>query len=185
MIQELNEEKSKNKRLEEELKKTKDESQIQLNELNILRTNIQNLQNENNNLKIMLSNANQFNQLNQLNLQNNQINNINEINNLKQIIEKKDKEINELKLKIPKHNVNMNDIMIINFLSTDQVIRCGIPCLAEDTFAEIEEKLYQQFEEYRNTNNTLLFKGNQILRFKKVKENKIQNGDTIQVVKQE
>ena len=44
MIQELNEEKSKNKRLEEELKKTKDESQIQLNELNILRTNIQNLQ---------------------------------------------------------------------------------------------------------------------------------------------
>ncbi len=185
MIQELNEEKSKNKRLEEELKKTKDESQIQLNELNILRTNIQNLQNENNNLKIMLSNANQFNQLNQLNLQNNQINNINEINNLKQIIEKKDKEINELKLKIPKHNVNMNDIMVINFLSTDQVIRCGIPCLAEDTFAEIEEKLYQQFEEYRNTNNTLLFKGNQILRFKKVKENKIQNGDTIQVVKQE
>ena len=87
---------------------------------------------------------------------------INEINNLKQIIIQKDKEINELKLKIPKHNVNMNDIMVINFLSTDQVIRCGIPCLPDDTFAEIEEKLYQQFGEYRNTNNTLINENNNL-----------------------
>ena len=108
----------------------------------------------------------------------NQSNQINEINNLKQIISQKDNEIKELKLKLKK-NVDMNDIMVINFLSTDQNIRCGIPCLADDTIAEVEEKLYQQFNEFRNTNNILLFGGNIILRFKKVRENNLHDGDTI------
>ena len=62
---------------------------------------------------------------------------MNEINNLKQIIVQKDKEINELKSKIPKRNVNMDDIMVINFLSTDQNIRCGISCLADDTISDV------------------------------------------------
>jgi len=126
----------------------------------------------------MLSNANQFNQINQLNMQNNQMN-IYEINNLRQIIFQKDKEINELKLKIPKEYVNIKNIMVINFLSTDQNIRCGISCLSDDTFAEVEEKLYKKYHEFRNTNNILLFKGNIILRFKKVRENNIHDGDTI------
>ena len=111
--------------------------------------------------------------------------NINEINNLKQIIIQKDKEINELKSKIPKRNVNMDEIMVINFLSTDQNIRCGISCLADDTFAEVEEKLYKKFDKFRDTNNVLLFGGNTIFRFKKVKENNLHDGDTIQIVKPE
>ena len=171
-MQELNNEKLKTKRLEEEIKRLKNTSQNQINELNKLRNDIHKLQNENQNLKNLISNANQLNQFN-------------EINKLKEIINEKDKEINELKLELPKSNVRMKDIIVINFLSTDQFIRCGIPCLADDTFAEVEEKLYQQFDEFRNTNNVLLFKGNQILRFKKVKENNIHNGDTIQIVKPE
>ena len=110
--------------------------------------------------------------------------NINEIYNLKQTIIQKDKEIKELKSKLPKHNLSMNDIIVINFLSTDQNIRCGIPCLADDTIAEVEEKLYQQFNEFRNTNNILLSRGDTILRFKKVKENNIHNGDTILIQSQ-
>ena len=110
--------------------------------------------------------------------------NINEINNLKQIIIQKDKEINELKSKIPKRNVNMDDIIVINFLSTDQNIRCGISCLADDTFAEVEEKLYKKFDQFRDTNNVLLFGGNIILRFKKVKENNLHDGDTILIQSQ-
>ena len=114
-------------------------------------------------------------------MQNNQIN-INEINKLFQTINQKDNQIRELQLKfqkIEKKNVSMSDIMVVNFVSMDQSIRTGIPCLAEETFAEVEEKLYQIYEEYRNTNNILLFKGNTILRFKKIKENKIKNGDTV------
>ena len=176
MSQQLNEEKLNNKKLKEEIQRLKDINNNLNNELNTLKNNIQNLKNENNNLKSLLSNTNQFNQFNQIN--------INEINNLKQIISQKDNEIKELKLKLKK-NVDMNDIMVINFLSTDQFIRCGIPCLPDDTFADVEEKLYQQFNEYRDTNNILLFKGRIILRFKKVRENNIRNGDTIQVIKPE
>ena len=184
IIQELNNEKNKNKILEDEIKRLKITSQNQLNELNILRNKIQNLQNENNNLKNenqglknIVSNVNQFNQFNQINM--------NEINKLKEIINQKDKEINELRLKSSYNKVYMKDIMVINFISTDQFIRCGIPCLPDDTFAEVEEKLYQQFNEFRNSNNILLCRGNQILRFKKVRENNIHNGDTVQVVQPE
>jgi len=167
LLQQLNNEKLKNKKLEDEIQRLK-------NKLNELKNNNNNLINENNNLKLKLGNSNQLNQMNQFNQMN-----INEINNLRQIIIQKDKEINELKLKIPNEYVKMKNIMVINFLSTDQNIRCGIPCLADDTIAEVEEKLYQQFNEFRNTNNILLSGGNIILRFKKVRENNIHNGDTI------
>ena len=124
---------------------------------------------------------NQINmQNNQINIQNNQIY-INEINRLKQTI-------NDLQLKLQKTDktkIYMKDIMVINFLTADQTIRAGIPCLAEDTFAEVEEKLYQIYNEYRNTNNVFLFKGNTILRFKKIRENNIKNNDTIQLIKPE
>ena len=70
----------------------------------------------------------------------------------------------------------MNDIMVINFLSTDQNIRCGIPCLADDTFAEVEEKLYKKFPEYRETNNNFIANGEPVLRFKTIAQNKIGNG---------
>ena len=171
-MQELNNEKLKTKRLEEEIKTLKNTSQNQINELNKLRNDIQNLQNENQNLKNLLSNDNQLNQFN-------------EINKLKEIINEKDKEINELKLKLPKSNLSMKDIIVINFLSKDQFIRCDIPCLADDTFAEVEEKLYQKFDEFRNTNNIFFSQGNTILRFKKIKENNIKDGDTILFDKQE
>ena len=167
ILQQLNNEKLKNKKLEDEIQRLK-------NKLNELKNNNNNLINENNNLKLKLGNSNQLNQINQFNQMN-----IKEINNLRQIIIQKDKEINELKSKLPNNKVYMNDIMVINFLSTDQNIRCGIPCLADDTIAEVEEKLYQQFNEFRNTNNILLSGGNIILRFKKVRENNIHNGDTI------
>ena len=164
LLQQLNNEKLKNKKLEEEIQR------LQIKNINLKSEN-NNLKNENNNLKQSLANLNQLNQINQMN--------INEIYNFKQIIIQKDKEINELKIKLQKSKVYMNDIIVINFLSSDQKIRCGIPCLADDTIAEVEEKLYQQFNEFRNTNNILLFGGNIILRFKKVRENNIHNGDTI------
>ena len=172
ILQQLNNEKLKNKKLEDEIQRLK-------NKLNELKNNNNILINENNNLKLKLGNSNQLNQMNQFNQMN-----INEINNLRQIIIQKDKEINELKLKIPNEYVKMKNIMVINFLSTDQNIRCGISCLADDTFAEVEEKLYKKFDKFRDTNNVLLFGGNFILRFKKVRENNLHDGDTILIQSQ-
>ena len=41
---------------------------------------------------------------------------------------------------------------------------------------EIEEKLYKQYPQYRETNNTFIANGTQVLRFKTIEQNKIGNG---------
>ena len=48
--------------------------------------------------------------------------------------------------------------------------------------SEVEEKLYQRYEEYRETNNNFITKGKIILRFKKICENNIQDGDKIELI---
>ena len=118
---------------------------------------------------------------NKLNNSNNIINNLNnEINNYKNIISKKDLELNNIKSQlnnnIPNNNVNFNDIMCVNFISSDQNVHFSVPCLKTNTFAEIEEKLYKQYPQYRETNNNFLANGTQVLRFKTIAENNIGNG---------
>ena len=118
---------------------------------------------------------------NKLNNYNNIINNLNkDINN--NIISKKDIELNNYKSQlnnnnnIPNNNVNFNEIMCVNFISSDQIVHYAATCLKTNTFAEVEEKLYKQYPQYRETNNTFLANGMQVLRFKTIDENKIGNG---------
>ena len=118
---------------------------------------------------------------NKLNNSNNIINNLNnEINNYNNIISKKDLELNNIKSQlnnnIPNKNVNFDDIMCVNFISSDQKVHFAISCLKTNTFAEIEEKLYKQYPQYRETNNNFLANGTQVLRFKTIAENNIGNG---------
>lgn len=113
--------------------------------------------------------------------------NNNIINNLNDLIKMKDNLINELRIKLQKNGnnnqpVNFKDIMVINFVSTDQKISCGIQCLKTETFAEVEERLYQQYEEYREKNYNFITKGRLVLRFKKIFENNIQNQDKVQLL---
>ena len=71
----------------------------------------------------------------------------------------------------------MDDIIVINFISgNQQIMNYGVPCTKDNTFAEIEEKLYQEYPKYRETNNTFLANGSEVLRFKTIAENKIGNG---------
>ena len=72
--------------------------------------------------------------------------------------------------------------MSINFISTDQNLHYSIPCIKTDIFADIEEKLYQKYPKYRETNNNFIARGRVILRFKKICENNIENGDKIQLL---
>jgi hypothetical protein len=81
-----------------------------------------------------------------------------------------------------RRKIYFDDIIVISFTSTDQkIIKHPIKCLLTDIFAEVEEKLYQQYEDYnfRDTNNTFIGKGKIILRFKKLYEIGIEDGDTI------
>ncbi len=138
-------------------------------------------------LKKELNEAKQTIEQQKIKIQNleNQINNINSNNNIiiqnyKNIINQKEQELNNLKSKIQKSSkinyIDINRMMTVNFISMDSKIHFAIPCLDTDTFAEVEEKLYKQFPEYRETNNSFLANGEQVLRFKTIKENKIGNG---------
>ena len=125
---------------------------------------------------------------NYLNNYNNIINNLNKnINNYKNIISEKDIELNNYKSQlnnniIPNNNVNFNDIMCVNFISSDQNVHFSVPCIKTNTFAEVEEKLYKQYPQYRETNNTFIANGTQILRFKTIDENKIGNGLPVKLI---
>ena len=117
-----------------------------------------------------------------------------QINVLKKELNSKEEQIKELKTKIKDEMnkntktkneklVNFDDIIVINFISTDQKINnYGIKCLKSDTFANVEEKLYQDYEEFRETNNIFVLNAKQILRFKTIAENEIKTGDRIQLM---
>jgi len=110
---------------------------------------------------------------------------------LKNQLNIKDNEIKDLKLKIqnniiierPKYDIN--DIIVINFMSQDSKINEGVKCLSSDIFAEVEEKLYKKYDHLRNTNNKFTLNEKPILRFKKICENGIEDGDKIQFFKLE
>ena len=119
---------------------------------------------------------------NKLNNNTNIINNLNNtINNYQNIINQKDVELNNFRAQLNNNiniqkNVNFDDIMCVNFISSDQNVHYAASCLKTNTFAEIEEKLYKQYPQYRETNNSFIANGTQVLRFKTIAENKIGNG---------
>jgi hypothetical protein len=106
---------------------------------------------------------------------------INQINSLMNIIEKKDEEIKLLKTRNfnnkRNNQINLSDIKSISFVSDDQRIsNYSIPCRGNPIFAKIEEELYKEFPEYRETNNYFLYQGKRIKRFKTINENNIRSG---------
>ena len=119
-------------------------------------------------------------------------NSFNFANNYQNIINQKDLEINNLKSQLNNinmnsnvsnnFNVNFNDIVSVNFISSDSKIQFAITSLKTNTFAEIEEKLYKKYPEYRETNNNFLAKGKVILKFKTIAENKIDDGSPITLI---
>ena len=110
------------------------------------------------------------------------INNLNNtITNYQNIINQKEVELNNFRSQLNNNiniqkNVNFDDIMCVNFISSDQNVHYAASCLKTNTFAEIEEKLYKQYPQYRETNNSFIANGTQVLRFKTIAENKIGNG---------
>ena len=115
--------------------------------------------------------------------------NLNEINNLNKIILQKDDEIINIKLNVKNlatfktKSFNNDDILFAHFISSDQNINCPIKCLKTDTFAEVEEKLYQKYQEFRETNNKFISNGKIVMRFKTITENNINDGDKIELIK--
>ena len=161
-----------------------------MNEVNKIKEELEKYKNENKKLKDDLAKANKIIE----NLKTNQKENSNikilqdENKNLKNQLYLKENEINQMKLQLKNNNkkkplYQLDDIMVINFISTDSSIHEGIKCVETDTFAEVEEKLYQIYDNFRDTNNMFTINGRPILRFRNLKENKIRDGDKVLLLK--
>ena len=80
-------------------------------------------------------------------------------NNANNIIENIETKMDDLDKRINEKKADLNEIVVINFKSTDGNVQYAVACSKKNIFAEIEEKLYQQYPEYRDTNNTFLANG--------------------------
>ena len=173
----------------------------ELNKNNKLKLHLDNCIKENKKLKDDLLKANKIianiantntNNNEILNLKNQLLQKDIEIRDLKYQLLQKDKDNEILKLKSQSNNeknkqvLNMDEIMIVYFQTQDQEINhVGIKCLPSDTFAEVEEKIYKKFDNYRNTNNTPICNGRTVLRFKTLSENNIKDENVVQLIKME
>ena len=176
--------------MDDEKRKLIEKEKNLMNELNKIKEELEKYKNENKKLKDDLAKANKIIE----NLKKNQKENSNikilqdENKNLKNQLYLKENEINQMKLQLKNNNkkkplYQLDDIMVINFISTDSSIHEGIKCVETDTFAEVEEKLYQIYDNFRDTNNMFTINGRPILRFRNLKENKIRDGDKVLLLK--
>jgi DNA repair ATPase RecN len=151
LLSQLNEEKNKNKKLLEELNNEK----IKVKELN---DKIKKYKNYNNEY-------------------------IKKIKELEELIKSKNAEIN--KLKNDNNEITTikpgEKIIAIFFTSIDQNIYRPISCKNTDIIDKIEEKIYNEYPEYKDYNTYLTVNGNKIKRLKTVEENGIKDGNIITV----
>ena len=106
-------------------------------------------------------------------------NNINDLNN---IILEKEKKINILEKKLSRFPFELNEeekLMSVIFTTMNEKFHYSIICKNTDIFNTIENKLYDAFPEYSETENYFLFKGNKINKVKTLEYNKIKNNDLI------
>ena len=116
-----------------------------------------------------------------------------EINSLKYTLQNKDNMIQLLNSQISekinelnnlKNKININDdgdlvnqinpgekVISAMIISTDQKVMYSIACKNTTPFVKIEEKLYEVYPEYKETENYFLFSWNKIKRFKTISNN--------------
>jgi len=155
------------KDLEEELKQEKEKIkklEEKINQLNDL-------------LKKKGNNRNSIN-----NNQNNINVNVGNPNDLLQSIIKKDKIIEDLRLKLSRFPFELSEgekLISIIFTSTDQKIHYSIICKNTDIFYNLELKLYQKYNELSEVENYFTVNGRRVNKTKNLEFNKIKDNDVI------
>ena len=143
-------------------------------------------------IKIFESQINKLNEkLNELKNENqlliNKNNDLQNINNdYKSKIKKLESEKNQKNNKKQLNSFKNSDkIMSVNFVSMGyaDIGNYSLICKDTDLFVRLEERLYEDFPEYTNSENFFMAKGKRILRFKTLAENGIKNNDIITLFK--
>ena len=187
LIEELNEEKKKVKKLNNKIKLLEDSLPKDINlekikelediiakqniELEQLRNKV-NVDN-NNYLKAVEENENENDNENE-----NENNNVNENNinnkNDNNIDNEKDNNINE------EQNENAEEEIInINFISNDEKTHFSTKGKKTDLFVLLEEKFYNKYPEYKDSDLEFIVNGNKVNISKTLEKNQIKNGDNI------
>ena len=175
--------KNKIKELESELIKIKDEN----NRLKILEKNYNDMKKENEK-EIMKLNEKNKELLEKIKPSSNNTNNNNEKNDnnnyikiieLMEEIQKKNNELEELKTKLP-FNLNKDEkLMTVIFISDAQDIHYSLICKNTDKFNVIENRLYEAFPQYLESENYFIANGKKINKSKSLEENNIKFSDVI------
>ena len=76
-------------------------------------------------------------------------------------------------------SVSPTKVISALFHSSDLKIDFSIACKNTTPFVKLEEKLYEEYPEYKETDNYFLQNGNKIKRFKTMEENNINSGKPI------
>ena len=102
----------------------------------------------------------------------------NKVSELQNILKEKIDEINVLKSKLSDSNIENiqpgEKIIAIGITSSDQSIQNFIrPCKDSDLFVKLEEKLYDEYPQFKDVDTYFLANGRKVLRFRSIKENNI------------
>ena len=90
--------------------------------------------------------------------------------------------INELKNKLSKYPLELNDgekLMTVIFQSSNEEINFAAICKSADKFNKNENQLYEYYPEYGEKENSFTFNGKKLSRYKSMKESNINNNDII------
>ena len=123
---------------------------------------------------------------NKLKLLENNNNNIKRINDLEKLINEKDKELKNLKLKFGKNDLVTiinpgEEVIAVNFISSENDINCPMACKNTTLVSRLEEKLYNDYPRYKDFPTYLTVNGTIVSRFKTLEENGIKDGNSILV----
>ncbi len=111
-----------------------------------------------------------------------------ELDNLKKKLDSKDNQITILNNEISNLRLNannddirirLNDIVTVTFKSIDQKVDIAFSVPKTDLFVKLEEKLYIQYPDFRDSNNYFTINGRMIKRFRTIQENQLNNFDKI------
>ena len=94
-------------------------------------------------------------------------------------INKKNKEIEQIKAALPIEIKPGEKLMTVIFISHDQRIHYALICKNTDLFSSLEAKLYERYPEYKENENFFLSQGKKINRYKSIEKNDIENSDII------
>ena len=161
-----------------------------INKVNDKIINLSNDYTNNGLIKILQSRINEFNRkLNELKNENKLLidknNDLQNINNeykskIKKLESEKDKKNDKKQLNSFK---NSDKIMSVNFVSIGimDIVHYSLVCKDTDLFVRLEERLYEDFPQFKNYDNYFEVNGKRILRFKTLAENGIENNNIINV----